>query len=170
MRAMRRMRKPMHDDHWMRWGSMVLRRRREVLGHSRQDVARQTGLSAATIHNLERGKVRRPTSTTLRVLCGALLLPMPGEDGLYLSLKDVVADRLRKVTRDALDEYALRRRDPKRFVAAVAPNQTLQHVIRDRDLAERLCDLLRGVEDFSSEQAAQSSAALRRCMAPGTRP
>ena len=170
MRAMRRMRKPMHDDHWMRWGSMVLRRRREVLGHSRQDVAQQTGLSAATIRNLERGKVRRPESTTLRVLCGALLLPMPGEDGLYRSIEDVVADRLRKVTRDALDEYALRRRDPKRFIAAVAPNQTPQQVIRDRDLALRLCDLLRDSEDFSRDEAAQSSAVPRRCMDPGTRP
>ena len=160
----------MHDDHWMRWGSMVLRRRREVLGHSRQDVAQQTGLSAATIRNLERGKVRRPESTTLRVLCGALLLPMPGEDGLYRSIEDVVADRLRRVTRDALDEYALRRRDPKRFVAAVVPNQTTPHVVRDRDLALRLCELLRGVEDFSSDEAAQSSAVPRRCMDPGTRP
>jgi transcriptional regulator with XRE-family HTH domain len=164
------MRKPMHDDHWMRWGSMVRRRRREVLGHSRQDVAQQTGLSAATIRNLERGKVRRPASTTLRVLCGALLLPMPGEDGLYLSIDDVVADRLRKVTRDALDEYALRRRDPKRFVAVVVPNQTTQHVIRDRDLALRLRDLLRGIEDFSRDEAAWPSAAPHRCMAPGTRP
>ena len=160
----------MHDDHWMRWGSMVLRRRREVLGHSRQDVAQQTGLSAATIRNLERGKVRRPESTTLRVLCGALLLPMPGEDGLYRSIEDVVADRLRRVTRDALDEDALRRRDPKRFVAAVVPNQTTPHVVRDRDLALRLCELLRGVEDFSSDEAAQSSAVPRRCMDPGTRP
>ena len=160
----------MHDDHWMRWGSMVLRRRREALGHSRQDVAQQTGLSAATIRNLERGRVARPEPMTLRLLCGALSLPMPGEDGLYLSIEDVVADRLRKVTRDALDEYALRRRDPKRFIAAVAPNQTPQQVIRDRDLALRLCDLLRGVEHFSRDEAAWPSAAPRRCMAPGTRP
>ena len=160
----------MHDDHWMRWGSMVLRRRREALGHSRQDVAQQTGLSAATIRNLERGRVARPEPMTLRLLCGALSLPMPGEDGLYLSIDDVVADRLRKVTRDALDEYALRRRDPKRFIAAVAPNQTPQQVIRDRDLALRLCDLLRGVEHFSRDEAAWPSAAPRRCMAPGTRP
>ena len=163
-------RKPVHDDHWIRWGSMVLRRRREALGLSREDVALQTGLSTATIRNLERGKVRRPALTTLRVLCGALSLPLPGEDGLYLSIEDVAADRLRKVTRDALDEYALRRRDPKRFVAAAHPSQPPQHVIRDRDLALRLCDLLRGVEHFSSEEAAWPSAAPRRCMAPGTRP
>ena len=163
-------RKPVHDDHWIRWSSMVLRRRREALGLSREDVALQTGLSTATIRNLERGKVRRPALTTLRVLCGALSLPLPGEDGLYLSIEDVAADRLRKVTRDALDEYALRRRDPKRFVAVVAPNQTTQHVIRDRDLALCLCDLLCGIEDIPRDEAAPSSDMPRRCMAPGTRP
>ena len=159
----------MHDDHWMRWGSMVLRRRREALGLSREALAQQTSLSPATIRNLERGKVRRPESTTLRLLCGALLLPMPGEDGLYLSLEDVVADRLRKVTHDALDEFALRRRDPKRFVAAVAPNQTTQQVTHDRDLALRVCDLLHSINDIPRDEAVSSGDMPRRCMAPGNR-
>ncbi len=164
------MRERRANDHGQRWGDAVLRRRREALGLSREALAQQTSLSPATIRNLERGKVRRPESTTLRLLCGALSLPMPGDEGLYLSIDDVPADRLWQVTRAALDEYALRRRDPKRFVAAVAPGQAAQQVIEDRDLALRVCDLLRGAEDFSRDEAMHSRAAARRCGTEGDRP
>jgi len=142
-------RKPVHDDHWMRWGAMVLRRRREGLGLSREDVAVQTGLSPATLRNLERGKVRRPALTTLRVLCGALLLPMPGEDGLYLSLEGVAADSLRRVLAGALYEFARRRRDATRFASLIhlPSNRSEARIVAatvaaERDLASDLLALL----------------------------
>ena len=96
-------------------------------------------------------------------------LPMPGDEGLYLSIDDVPADRLSQVARAALDEYALRRRDPKRFVAAVAPNQTTQQVTHDRDLALRVCDLLHSINDIPRDEAVSSGDMPRRCMAPGNR-
>ena len=143
------MRKPVHDDHWMRWGSMVLRRRREALGQSREDVAQQTSLAPATIRNLERGRVRRPESKTLRALCSALDLPLPGEDGLYLSLDGVAADSLRRVVAAALYEFARRRRDATRFAALIhLPSNhnelriAADTVAAERDLASELLGLL----------------------------
>ena len=143
------MRKPVHDDHWMRWGSMVLRRRREALGHSREAVAQQTSLAPATIRNLERGRVRRPESKTLRALCSALDLPLPGEDGLYLSLDGVAADRLRRVVAAALYEFARRRRDAAHFASLIhLPSHRSElriaadTVAAERDLASELLGLL----------------------------
>lgn len=162
--------KPQANDHGQRWGDAVLRRRREALGLTREALSQVTRVAASTIRNLERGRVARPEPMTLRLLCGALSLPMPGDEGLYLSLDGVPADRLAQVARAAIDEYALRRRDPRRFVAAVAPHQTAQQVIEDRDLALRLRDLLRGAEDFSRDEPAHARAAARRCTAEGDRP
>lgn len=164
------MREPQASDHGQRWGAAVLRRRREALGLTREALSRATRVAASTIRNLERGRVARPEPMTLRLLCGALSLPMPGDEGLYLSLDGVPADRLSQVACAALDEYALRRRDPRRFIAAVAPGQAAQQVTADRDLALRLRDLLRGVEDFSCDEPARTRAATRRCTAPGDRP
>jgi len=142
-------RKPVHDDHWMRWGAMVLRRRREALGLSREDVAQQTGLSIATLRNLERGKVRSPALTTLRVLRDALLLPMPGEDGLYLSLDGVAADSLCRVVAAALYEFARRRCDAARFASLIhlpsnrsETRSAAATVAAERDLASDLLGLL----------------------------
>jgi transcriptional regulator with XRE-family HTH domain len=170
MRREPTMRERRANDHGQRWGDAVLRRRREALGLTREALARATRVAASTIRNLERGRVARPEPMTLRLLCGALSLPMPGDEGLYLSLDGVPADRLSQVARAALDEYALRRRDPRRFVAAVAPGQAAQQVIEDRDLAMRLRDLLRGAEDFSRDEPAHSRAAARRCRTEGDRP
>ena len=140
---------PVRDDHWMRWGSMVLRRRREAVGLSREGVAQQTGLAPATIRNLERGRVRRPESKTLRALCSALDLPLPGEDGLYLSLDGVAADRLRRVVAAALYEFARRRRDAARFASLIhLPSHRSElriaadTVAAERDLASDLLGLL----------------------------
>ena len=156
------MRGPQPDDHRRRWGAAVLRRRREALGLPRQALAQASGVTASTIRNLEHGRVARPEPMTLRLLCGVLSLPMPGEEGLYLSLDGVPADRLCQITCAALYEYALRRRDRRRFIAAVAPNQTMQQVTHDRDLALRLCDLLRGIPDFSADQPAFCIPSPRR--------
>lgn len=149
MRPMSPTRKPVHDDHWMRWGSMVLRRRREALGLSREDVAQQTGLSNATIRNLERGKVRRPALTTLRVLCDVLSIPIPGEDGLYLSLDGIAADSLCRVVAAALYEFARRRRDAARFASLIQlpisrseTRSAAVAVAAERDLASDLRGLL----------------------------
>ena len=68
MRREPTMRERRANDHGQRWGDAVLRRRREALGLSREALVQQTSLSPATIRNLERGKVRRPESTTLRLL------------------------------------------------------------------------------------------------------
>ena len=142
-------RKPVHDDHWMRWGAMVLRRRREALGLSREDVAQQTGLSNATLRNLERSKVRTPALTTLRVLCDALSIPIPGEDGLYLSLNGVSADSLRRVVAAALYEFARRRRDAARFASLIhlpssrsETRSAAATIAAERDLASDLRGLL----------------------------
>ena len=149
MRPMSSTRKPVHDDHWMRWGAMVLRRRREALGLSREDVAQQTGLSNATLRNLERGKVRRSALTTLRALCDALLLPMPGEDGLYLSLDGIAADSLRRVVAAALYEFARRRCDAARIASLIhQPSNRREFriaantVAAERDMASVLLGLL----------------------------
>ena len=162
------MRRRGHIDHWRRWGAQILRRRREALGLSRARLAQQTGLAPATIRNLELGVVQRPERTTLRRLCDALSLPLPGEEGLYLSLDGVAADRLRCVTRDALCEYALRRRNPRRFIAAVAAAQTVPLVRRDRDLARRLRDTLHILDDFPSSLTANIAPLRHRPRKEGT--
>ncbi|MBL9008584.1 MAG: hypothetical protein JNJ46_30260 [Myxococcales bacterium] len=85
----------------------------------------------------------------LRGLCNALDLPLPGEDGLYLSLDGVAADSLRRVVAAALYEFARRRRDADRFAAWIhLPRDRTQHriaaatVAAERDLASELLDLL----------------------------
>ena len=146
---MRPMRNTVRDDHWMRWGSMVLRRWREAQGLSRERLAQLTDLSPATIRNLEHGQVRRPASKTLRGLCNALDLPLPGEEGLYLSLDGVAADSLRRVVAAALYEFARRRRDAARYASLIhLPSNRSElrtataTVAAERDLANDLLGLL----------------------------
>ena len=86
---------------------------------------------------------------TLRRLCNALSLPMPGDEGLYLCLDGIAAEHLRCVVIEALAEHARRRRDSSLFGALVFPNPTgrfrratLRSARRDHDLAKQLLALL----------------------------
>jgi transcriptional regulator with XRE-family HTH domain len=146
MRREPTMRERRANDHGQRWGDAVLRRRREALGLTREALARATRVAASTIRNLERGRVARPEPMTLRLLCGALSLPMPGDEGLYLSLDGVPADDLRRVVAAALHELARRRRDAERFARMIhLPSDATRlrlataSVAAERDLA---CDLV----------------------------
>lgn len=141
-------------SHWSQWGALVLRLARERAGLTREQFAAQTGLATATIRNVECGHIQTPDPRTLRLLCAALSLPVPGEEGLYLSLDEVPADRIRHLTGDALREYALRRQDPRRFVSRCAPQQNAQQVRHDRALALRLHRLLPPHELLPSTPAA----------------
>jgi len=137
------------DEHPVLWGALVLRRRRESLGIARDRLAAWAGVHSATIRNLECGRIRKPDRLTLRRLCNALSLPMPGDEGLYLCLDGIAAEHLRCVVIEALAEYARRRRDPRLFGALVFPNATgrfrrarLRRTQHDRDLAHQLLALL----------------------------
>jgi len=137
------------DEHPVLWGALVLRRRRESLGLARDRLAAWSGVNSATIRNLECGRIRKPDRLTLRRLCNALKLPMPGEKGLYLCLDGIAAENLRCVVIEALAEYARRRRDPWLFSVLVFPNATsrfrratLRRTQHDRDLANQLLELL----------------------------
>ncbi len=104
---------------WAHWGRLIVRPTRERLGLSRAQLARKSGVSAYRILRLERGRTRRPKLLTLRALCNALDLPLPGEEGIYLSIDGVPADQLRRLLAEALYEFARRRRDAARFAALI---------------------------------------------------
>ena len=104
---------------WAQWGPLVARPTRERLGWSRGQLARKAGVSAHCIRHLELGRTRRPTLRFLRPLCNALDLPLPGDEGLYLSLDGVPADALRQLVAAALYEFARRRRDAERFASMI---------------------------------------------------
>ena len=147
------------DQHAVLWGSMVLRRRREALGVSRGALAEQVGIGSAAIRNLERGRTRKPDPRMLRRLCDALALPLPGEEGLYLCLDGVAARGLRRVVATALTEFAVRRRDARRFIAQVLPRASLRQrraaitaAVADRDVAHRLLALLRPVDEVDAAE------------------
>ena len=104
---------------WAHWGRLIARPTRERLGLSRRQLAYKAGLSVHSILRLELGQTCRPTLRTLRALCNALDLPLPGEEGLYLSIDEVTADTLRHLVAAALYEFARRRRDAERFAALI---------------------------------------------------
>lgn len=131
---------------WVHWGRLIAKPTRERLGLSRRQLARQAGVSVDCIRHLELGRTRRPTLRFLRPLCSALDLPLPGDEGLYLSLDGVAADAMRRLTAAAMYEFARRRRDAERFAAlihlpsdAAALRIATAAVAAERDLA---CDLL----------------------------
>lgn len=131
---------------WAQWGRLIVRPTRERLGLSRAQLARKSGVSAYRILRLEHGKTRRPKLLTLRALCNALDLPLPGEESIYLSLEGVPADELRRLLAEALYEFARRRRDAARFAALIhLPGNATDlrlassSVAAERDLA---CDVL----------------------------
>ena len=131
---------------WAYWGRLIARPTRERLGLSRRQLARKAGVSADSILRLELGQTRCPSLRLLRPLCNALDLPLPGDEGLYMSLDGVSADALRRVAATALYEFARRRRDAERFAAlihlpsdAAALRIATTSVATERDLA---CDLV----------------------------
>ena len=131
---------------WAYWGRLIARPTRERLGLSRRQLARKAGVSADSILHLELGRTRHPTLRLLRPLCNALDLPLPGEEGLYMSLDGVSADALRRVVAAALHEFARRRRDAERFARMIyLPSDATRLglatsiVAAERDLA---CDLV----------------------------
>lgn len=142
---------------WAHWGRLIARPTRERLGLSRRQLAHKAGLSVHSIIRLELGQTRRPTLRMLRALCNALDLPLPGEEGLYLSLDEVTADTLRRLVTAALYEFARRRHDAARFAALIhLPSDRAQHrlviatVIAERDLATGLWGLLCPEHDLTA--------------------
>jgi len=134
---------------WADWARLILRPTRERLGLSRRQLARQAKVGANAITRLETGMTRRPTLRMLRGLCNALDLPLPGHEGLYLSLDGVAADTLRRLAAAALYEFARRRRDAAHFASLIhLPSTRAQHqqatanVAAERDLATDLLGLL----------------------------
>jgi transcriptional regulator with XRE-family HTH domain len=137
------------SNEWAHWGRLVARPTRERLGLTRRQLARKSGVSADSILRLERGRTRRPRLITLRALCNALDLPLPGEEGIYLSLDEIPADKLRRVVAEALYEFARRRRDAARFASLIhlpgnasALRIATATVEADRDLACEVLGLL----------------------------
>ena len=82
---------------WAHWAQLIAQPTRERLGLSRRQLARKAGVSADCIRHLELGRTRRPTLRFLRPLCNALDLPLPGDEGLYLSHDGVSADAMRRL-------------------------------------------------------------------------
>ena len=139
------------------WGRLIARPTRERLGLSRRQLARKAGVSANSILRLELGQTRRPTLRTLRALCNALDIPLPGGEGIYLSLDEVPADALRRLTAAALYEFARRRRDAERFALmiylpsdAAALRLATAAVTAERDQAIDLLGLLRPDLDLTA--------------------
>lgn len=134
---------------WAQWARLIARPTRERLGLTRRQLARKAGVSVDSIAQLELGRTRRPTLSFLRPLCNALDLPLPGGEGLYLSLDGVSADAMRRLVAAALYEFARRRRDAARFAALIhLPNNTSElrlataTVEAERDLACEVLGLL----------------------------
>jgi len=134
---------------WVHWGRLIAKPTRERLGLSRRQLARKAGVSVDCIRQLELGRTRRPTLRFLRPLCNALDLPLPGGEGLYLSLDGVAADALRRLAATAMYEFARRRRDAERFATlihlpsdAAALRIATTSVATERDLAIDLLGLL----------------------------
>lgn len=134
---------------WAHWGRLIAGPTRERLGLSRRQLARKAGVSVDCIRHLELGRTHRPTLRFLRPLCNALDLPLPGGEGLYLSLDEVSADALRRLTATAMYEFARRRRDAKRFALMIhLPSNATQlriaaaAVAAERDLAIDVLGLL----------------------------
>jgi tetratricopeptide (TPR) repeat protein/transcriptional regulator with XRE-family HTH domain len=68
-----------------------LRQQREAAGMTQEELAERSGVSARTISDLERGRVRRPYPRSVRLLTGALALPETAGDELvsrYRSARD----------------------------------------------------------------------------------
>jgi transcriptional regulator with XRE-family HTH domain len=137
------------SNDWAHWGRLVVRPTRERLGLTRTQLARKSGVSADSILLLELGRTRRPRLLTLRALCNTLDLPLPGDEGIYLSLDGIPADKLRRVVAEALYEFARRRRDAARFAALIhLPNnatelrRAIAAVEAERDLACEVLGLL----------------------------
>lgn len=135
---------------WAHWAQLIAQPTRERLGLSRRQLARKAGVSADCIRHLELGRTRRPTLRFLRPLCNALDLPLPGDEGLYLSHDGVSADAMRRLVAAALYEFARRRRDAKRFALmthlpsdAAALRRATVAVTAERDQAIDLLGLLR---------------------------
>jgi transcriptional regulator with XRE-family HTH domain len=134
------MARPSRD--WRRWGRLVVRPTRERLGLTREQLARTATITVNSIARLELGRTRRPNLRVLRSLCNALDLPLPGDEGLYLSLDGVTAEKLRRLVAAALYEFARRRRDAARFATLIhLPSDATQlrlateTVTAERDLA-----------------------------------
>lgn len=134
---------------WPQWGRLIAKPTRERLGWSRAQLARKAGISVDAIFHLELGRTRRPTLHVLRPLCNALDLPLPGDEGLYLSLDGIPADALRRLVAAALYEFARRRRDTERFAlmihlpdGAAALRLATATVAAERDQAIDLLGLL----------------------------
>jgi transcriptional regulator with XRE-family HTH domain len=145
---------------WAHWGRLIARPTRERRGLSRRQLARKAGVSADSILRLERGQTRCPSLRWLRPLCNALDLPLPGDEGLYLSHDGVSADALRRVVATALYEFARRRRDAKRFARMIhLPSDATRLrlataiVAAERDLACDLWGLLCPDRDMSKLSA-----------------
>lgn len=134
---------------WRRWGRLVACPKRERLGLSCEQLARTAAITVNSIARLELGRTRRPNLRVLRSLCNALDLPLPGDEGLYLSLDGVAAEKLRRLVAAALYEFARRRRDAARFASLIhLPRDASQlrlataTVATERDLAIDLLGLL----------------------------
>lgn len=142
---------------WPHWGRLIARPTRERLGLSRRQLAYKAGLSVHSIERLELGQTYRPTLRMLRPLCNALDIPLPGGEGIYLSLDGVPADALRRLTAAALYEFARRRRDAERFALmiylpsdAAALRLATAAVTAERDQAIDLLGLLRPDLDLTA--------------------
>lgn len=130
---------------------------RERLGLTREKLARRATVSVNSIARLELGRTRRPNLRILRSLCNALDLPLPGDEGLYLSLDGVAADKLRRLVAAALYEFARRRHDAARFASLIhLPRDATQlrlataTVAAERALAIDLLGLLCPEPDLSA--------------------
>lgn len=134
---------------WTHWGRLIARPTRERLGLSRRQLAHKAGVSVDGIVHLERGRTRHPTLRLLRPLCNALDLPLPGDEGLYLTLDGVSGDSLRRLVAAALYEFARRRRDAAHFALMIhlpsdraALRIASATVAAERDLATDVLGLL----------------------------
>lgn len=134
---------------WPEWGKHVLRPTRERLRLSRKELAQRAGLGMHAVLRLEAGLTRHPQLTTVRRLCNALDLSLPGDEWLRLSVEGITSDRLRRLIGRALFEFARRRRDAEYFVAMVYPfsrpeerTARLALVAAEHALAQDLLSLL----------------------------
>ncbi len=142
---------------WAQWARLIARPTRERLGLSRRQLARKARVSVDSIAQLELGRTRRPTLSFLRPLCSALDLPLPGDEGLHLSLDGVSADAMRRLVAAALYEFARRRRDAARFAALIhLPSNASElrlataTVEAERELASDLVGLLCPERDLTA--------------------
>jgi transcriptional regulator with XRE-family HTH domain len=137
---------------WRDWGRDTMRSRREFLGLTREQLAQQSGVSDATIRNLESGRHKPHNYIVLR-LCAALDLPVPWGAVLMIPLDGLTRKSAADVLTRALAGFRAEREDLSGFVSRHHPNAHFDEVGSLADQAELEASIARTLTQRIEDEA-----------------